>query len=212
MSATWDQSKFDDALRRYAEVSSRDMVKILNTKAYYIARKSLWYTDKADSKEIRALRTMPTSKRERAPKDGGRLFPAIINKRRGSGNGLYGLRMKAQVDYYLQGRLKTVAFLKSGWLPAIRGLDALAESKSSAGPIDRSAKEMGRPNGSVRVASESQQVATIINSALAKHDTKGALQKYGSAALQRAFDEEANSMEEYILKKQKAAAEQFNKG
>lgn len=197
----WDQSRFDFILNEYLEVTSRDVTTALNTKAYYIARRALWNTHKASSKEVRDLKKKTTDHRQRSPSTGGLLIGAMVSKRLGKGQGLYGSQMKSQIGAILAARLKSVAFLKSGWLPAIQGLEALAEAPGRGGPLDRSAKQHGHPHGYFQAATAGRMVATIVNSAIAKHDKKDALGKYGTRALQAAFDQEADSMVQYISDK-----------
>lgn len=50
----WDQRLFDKTLEEYMKVSSKTFQQILNTKAYYVARKALWFTRKADAGAIRS--------------------------------------------------------------------------------------------------------------------------------------------------------------
>src|SRR5438105_9755152 len=54
MSDTWDQSAFDAALKDYIAVSRRTVPEVINRKAYFIARKALWFTVKSDPGEIRS--------------------------------------------------------------------------------------------------------------------------------------------------------------
>jgi len=191
-----DATEFNATLRKYVLVSSREIPDIVNTKAFFIARRAVVETPKADFHKISELR-------------GSALIGKIINKRRGlhGEKGLYGREMAKMVATVLAARRRSIAFLKSGWLPAIRILDAVVHSKRGAPRLDRSSKIYGQPKGSAAVASTGWRVkATIINAALASRDHKDALGKYGMPALQKAFDFERQSMLDYMERKMKAAA------
>lgn len=227
----WDQTVFNRTLQEYTKVSRRSLPQILNTKGFFIARKALWHTPKADSYRIKAQlgqfvsvnaigkkgkivkrRSLVLAKsrlKNRAP-----LAAVIINKRLGKEGkkGLHGKRMARAVREMLANRLRGVAFLKSGWLEAIRKLGPLAD-KSGIGkaPLDRSAKQIGRAKGDARPARESfNPTAVIVNLATTARDRKGALVKYGTRPLQVAFDDEAKSMNDYIERKLKPATQKFN--
>ena len=204
----WDQSRFDAALSQYIQASSRDVPVILNTKAYYIARRALWNTTKSTKTQVKGFKNLPTTRRQRAPVSGGLMIGALVSKRGGIGKGLYGKKMAEKIATILAARGKSTAFLKSGWLTAIRGLDPKAEEKGAAAPMDPDARASGQGKGDFSAASDGSHVARIVNSAIAKHDNKNALERVGGQALQIAFDSEAASMEEYVLKKMaKRAAE-----
>lgn len=177
------------------------MVTVLNSKGYFIARKALWFTDAADQKNVRQLKDLATTRRLREPKDKGLVVGAIVSRRHGKGEGLYGSRMKSEIRSIMAARIRSRSFLKSGWLTAIRGLDPKAEDKGLAAPAVGGVKQIGQAKGSYSAASEPQLLTTITNSAQSKRDREGALQKFGMPALMKAFDSEAASMEEYVIKK-----------
>jgi len=219
--ASWDQSKFDAALDEYLKVTDRTVTEVLNTKAYYIARKALWFTKRADSGSIAKelgnlvsvtsistrgrLTTRKTLNLVGADQHDAPLAALIVNKRLGKGHGLYGAAMEKAIRNLLASRMRSIAFLKSGWLPAIRVLSLYAKDKSndSIPAGNEGARIYGREKGAAYPAVEgtSSIVATIINSAIAAHDKKDALQLFGSKALQTAFDDEAADMESYMARK-----------
>jgi len=189
--------EFDRVLRQYLAVTKRDLPDVVNAKAFFIAR--------------RAVVETPKAKLGRMSRATGAILGRIVNKRRGKDGlkGLYGKEMSKVVEIIYAARRRSVAFLKSGWLPAIRKLELAVPSKYRRGAArnDRSAKQVGKPKGSATVAREGWRVvAKIENAALAKHDKKEALSLFGGPALQRAFDYETQSMKEYIAKKLAASA------
>jgi hypothetical protein len=195
------QAEMDSTLRRYMQLTSRDAVTVVNTKAFYIARRAVAETPKADSSAIRRF----------AGLRGGEIIGKMINKRRGmrGEKGLYGQEMQEAVASVIAARLRSVSFLKSGWLPAIKALAPLADKihgQSGDTISSRGAKQYHGPKGSASIATASRIGATIINSASGPHETHEALKKYGGPALQKAWDFEIASMRAYIEKKLAASA------
>lgn len=234
----WDQTVFDAALERYLSITKRSIPNALNKKAYFVARKAIWYTTKVMPGVVaRELQTKISIRDNEESAQSGSVYnfagrrrststrvvdvpmaAVIINSRLGRQGlpGLQGRSMLQAVRVLAAVRNRSVAFLKSGWITARdtlkmaftgavgKGLPA-EESSSVGGP-----KTIGFPKGSATPAHEGGNPFVVIeNRAIAKHDKKDALQKYGSAALQKAFDDEANSMIEYLeeeMRKDTAAA------
>ena len=231
MSATWDQSKFDAALGRYIQTSSRDMVTILNTKAYYIAAKASWYTRKAKPADIRAFmskyvtvesgrRVNPKTGRMKKFKDytfassSSGKAPAIaliINSYRGANGkkGLYGKDMYKAMKGEQSRRMRSIAYIVSGWINAMRILEPNAEEKARARAA-RGVKLYPVPTGKAIPATESKMMVEIENWASSKWDKRGGFDAVASAGLQRAFDDEAKDMEKYMMRKQRDAEKAFN--
>lgn len=183
---------WDRVFAQYLRLSKRDLATALNAKAFFIAR--------------RAVVETPKAKLTRLDRKTARILGMIINRRRAEKNekGLYGEDMAKAVEILYAARRRSVAFLKSGWLPAIRRLELAVEPKYRRGAArnDRTAKQFGRPKGQAIPATTGWRcVARIENAALSTHDKKDALQLFGGPALQRAFDYEVASMIEYIARK-----------
>ncbi len=186
-----NRREFDATLRKYILISKREIPDIINTKAFFIAR--------------RAVVETPKAKLGRMSASTARTLGKIINKRKGARGekGLYGSDMAKAVELLYAARRRSVAFIKSGWLPAIRELEKLIPSKYRRGAArkDNSAKQIGDAKGNATPARAGFRVqAKIINAAIAKRDKKDALGKYGMIGLQRAFDFETKSMLEYIAR------------
>jgi len=225
----WDQSGFDQALQGYLKVTSRTLQQVLNTKLYYIARRAIWNTRKADTSSItqqlgsivtvsrlnrngktvrkRVSQLVPSS-RVNAP-----LAALIINARRAKAGlpGLYGKQMERAVKSLLGARMRSVAFIKSGFVPGVRILEPFAD-RAGAPASDSSARIFGRPKGTATPAPSGYKIqAELVNLASAHGDKKGALVRYGSEGLDKAFQDEAASMIEYIERKMKPDADEFNR-
>ncbi len=191
--------EFTATLRRYREFSRRDPETICNTKAFYIARRATVLTPKASGARIRKF--------VRAER--GAILGKIINRRRGASElkGLWGKAMAEAVALVLAARLRSAAFLKSGWLPAIRRLEPYAERTGGRPPrMERATHQYGAPKGEAKPARPGWMARAIIaNMAQARWDKGGAL-KLLTKSLQAAFDFEARSMKEYIERKLRQTA------
>lgn len=229
MANGWDQRKFDEALREYVKVSSRTLATIINTKAYYIARKALWFTIKSDAWQMKTqlggivtvqrltkkgkLRNRRVLQLKDSRDYDAPLAAVIINARRGRAgdNGLYGKAMDKAIRGLLTARARSIGFIKSGWLPSIQILAPLSD-KAGQPQIDREAKQVGRAKGTATPAKPGFDLrAEIVNLASPIRDKKGALLKYGSEGLTTAFQDETASMWDYIERKMKPDAEAFNR-
>lgn len=218
-----DMREFKATLNKYKELSKRDPATICNTKAFYIARRAVIETPKADKSQMQAelgriirIKKLQVQKLRTVTRYGrfgqqveAPLVALIINSRRGQHGeaGLYGSSMESAVTAFLNARFKSIAFLKSGWLPAIRALEPFAE-KIGGPRLQRGPTQVGAAKGSGTPAKDGfwTTKATIENSAGDNRNNKGALIKYGAPALQRAFDAESASMLQYMEKKMKETA------
>lgn len=243
----WDQSVFDRTLADYMKISTRTLAEIVNNKAYYVARKALWFTRKADAGSIRSslgeirrrgqvvksargslisyrftiktthLQLHDSNRYADVPlaallvqskaAKAGRRSP-WFGRNRAAG----AAAMTAAIRNLIVARLRSVAYLKSGWLPSIKLFGSAVADKSGLPPIE--GKQTGRPKGRGEKAKPGFIVrASIENFARTIKDPRyEALTRHGAPALQRAFDDEAQSMREYIERKMKGDADAFNQG
>lgn len=196
-----DHREFDRTLQKYRELSKRSVQVIVNTKAFYIARRAVIETPRAKISEIKRF----------VSADGGAIMGKIINKRRGERGekGLYGAEMTTAIGLVLAARLRSRAFLASGWLPAVKALEPLAERIGGAVPRkDRTAKEFGQAKGYGKPASSGWTVRAIFANLAAARWDRGGQARLGMTALQKAFDFEVKSMKDYIQRKLNKAAYQ----
>ena len=196
-----DTREFDKTLETYRKFSRRDEVEIVNTKAYFIARRAVVETYKADKGKIRAFFGRETQK----------IVGMIINKRRGERGekGLYGDAMAEAQALMMAKRLRAVYFMRSGWIWVIKGLESYVKSKRGAARNVSSVKAFGQPKGKAIPArpSLSKVVAVIKNFAHSKKSTtEDPLGVYGMPGLQRAVNLETASMRDYIEQKLKKSA------
>jgi hypothetical protein len=195
---TLNRREFDRTLRQYVELSKRDIPTIVNTKAFYIARRATVETPAVSAEEIRKF----------IGTDGGAIMGKIINSRRGKRGekGLYGKEMTKMIATVKAARLRSRAFLKSGWLWAVKQLEPFAE-KRGAPRVDRKAKIIGKAKGRAEPAKQGfRVVAKIINTVTAKWDKRETAASKAEPVLQRAIDFETQSMKDYMERKLKESA------
>jgi hypothetical protein len=211
-------------------LTKRDMTVALNTKAFYIARGAVVNTHRPEAVQVKAellalirdtnskglagklkkvTRFMGSGKSYLAP-----LVALLINARRGKAGqkGLQGADMAKAVKSFIGRSLRSIAAIASGFLPAVKKFEPLAEKIGSAPRRDKDAKQYGQAKGRGIPADPSQwvQMAVIENSASFKGDKKGALEKYAGAGLERAFADEVKSMAKYIEDKMQRTADTVN--
>lgn len=228
--------EWDKVFPQYARLRKKDLVDLTNTKLLFIARGALFRTPKADVAAIQMLlgpvaselshqkiritktkgvkrgkvvwkKVFASAKNREVP----RLALIINARRRKEGKEmLFGDAMDREMNRVWNARRRSVAFLKSGWIPAIRHLTPLALPGRKP-QIDRAAKQYGKNKGMAVAAgrSGSRVIGRIENFANAKGDDKGALVKYGMPALKSAFDSEVAGMREYIANKLKKSAQRL---
>jgi len=240
MADTWDQSKFDRALNACIQISRRSAANVINAHALYIAFAAQNYTPKADKLSIgRSLseliydfkQTKKGSRRLLKTKTvytgaGGATAQApivalMINKKRGEQGkpGLYGRDMAAEVRKFIAKRQNTVAFLKAGWIPAIKALKLRVPYKflSRGKPEDKTVRQFGAAKGRGIAAIESERPTATIENYVGMAGPGGAhhndgLVKYGRPAFERAFQTETQSMMEHLKKElSETAFAEFNR-
>ena len=115
------------------------------------------------------------------------------------------------IAYLMGARRRSRAFLKAGWLPAVKILSqfkSVAGKGSSTLPAMGNIPKTGKDWGTAKAATPGWNVMAVIENAadLANQKTKwhmpthqpDALVKIGGPALQRAVDNEAASMAEVV--------------
>jgi hypothetical protein len=229
-----NKSEFTRTLNEYKKLSRRDPAVIVNTKAFYILRRAVVETPKADkaaiSAELRGSRMKDvTLKNGRVRRTKYTLAQLIIIARRAAkGLPTSKAAIKEEVEKFTKARLKSIAFIKAGFLPGVKVFEPLAAKIGGAPPRmtkSNSGTQYGAAKGSGTPASEgsARAVAKFVNDALPKsrgsagllsriihsihNPSRAEVLAVAEPALQRAFDAETASMKEYIEKKQRQTAE-----
>lgn len=220
-----DKREFTRTLNVYRQYSKRSNKQICDTKAFFIARRACNETYRTPKGQIeKELEIKVVSRRERNPSTGrmkrmkhalsavaGAPLAALkINARAAKGGykGFYGAAMDEAIKKLINIRNKSRAFLAASWLPAIRILERTADVKG-APRLNKGPEPIGPTlKGDATPASEGWFCRAVIrNMAETTRDHRQALIKYGTPALQKAFDAEEQSMRAYIEKKQREDAD-----
>jgi hypothetical protein len=227
-----DTKEFNEALRQYVELSKKDAATVLNTKAFYVARRACWGTMRADKAKIAAFvdglvqvhkervynektkrMKMRTSRTYAMSAGGAPIISLVINKRRGmrGEKGLRGDDMTRAMQRQRGYRMSSIGFVASGWIAAIRVLDPKAEEKAKAMSV-KGAKIYGVPKGGATFATPGNLSLMIYNTAKAKSDKTGSgWLKVATDGLSNAIRDEADDTERYMARKLHERAEKFKK-
>lgn len=220
-------AEFERTRREYMKFTRRDTATVINTKLFYIARRATVETPKANKasmvQELKGKRMKAVKLKSGRIKNVKSTLAELIiwGRRLKSGGSTKKKDMREEVKKLIAARLRSIAFIKSGWIPAIKRLESLAERiGGAAARPDRSAKQIGKPKGSAKPAREGvRPIGSITNDALPK-GRKGLLNRIfggkrnevlaiATPALQRAFDFEVRSMKDYIARKLAARAQRL---
>jgi hypothetical protein len=188
-----DTREFKAALAQYTRYSKRSLAEIVNKRAVNIAFKAIRHTPKTKKPSINRELRQKSRVAPKAP------LGAILAQK-GRNPGLYGDEMKKAVESLKAKKAASIGFIKSGWIGAVRDLSPHA--KVYRRPPRVIVK--GKPQGFGRPARRGlNPTAEIVN------QVAGAV-KVGSAALQRAINEDALDMKTYVARKMNQDAKKFN--
>jgi hypothetical protein len=196
--------------------SKRDWRQVFDTKGFFIARRATVDTKKASAAEIRKLReraiigTGTKAGKQIKVRDtlastqAARILQASLRK---AGKPAIRVRdLPAAVRSFIGARLRSIAYLKSGWIPAIKTLEPLADVARKP-RMDNSGKVFKLPKGGAKPARNLWRTSCeIFNAAVTRKSADQGLVRYGRPGLQAAFDAEVRSMKDYIERKMTARA------
>lgn len=198
-----DTRVFNQVLNEYQRLNRRTWPEIVNAKSLDVAFRALKETPKANAADIQALESKPWW-----PKYVAKRIVGGVSFRKGKGRvnihgrGYSREDAKLVSQKIIAARKRSVAFVKSGWLPAIKRLFPLVKDKQFARGSVGGARQVGAEKGSARPAVPGDNPsALIINSAIG-------VEKVGVGPLQRAIDGAAADMAEYIARKMEGNARQ----
>ncbi len=194
---TVDSRQFQQVFREYAKWNKRDFADIVNAKMLDVTFRALSETPKADVSQIKNLESQSWWPKYVAKRIAG----GGVRFRRGSakiniqGAGYTRAEARQVSRKIIAARSRSVAFVKSGWLPAIKRLLGIVRQRISSRTSTAGVKQVGVPKGSVRPAAPGDSPSSeAINSALG-------VEKVGVGPLERAFAGAAADMEVYIARK-----------
>jgi hypothetical protein len=204
-----DTTEFNQALKMYLKVSKRDLSYICNKRAINIAFIAMRKTPSARAQRIERDLRKKISIEGRKPKhQPPRAALLIASGSRKSGRekpkpGLYGAFMRSEIAKLIDKRKRSKAYVKSGWLKAIRDLRAAAKEKRRLRPAGT--RDFANPAGEGRAARPGiNPTAEIINHAQAARKISG-------AALRHAFSVDAADMRNFAARQLRKRAQGFNR-
>ena len=226
-----DDTAFQAALVQYAEVSRRTIPDICNKKALFIARGALRNTPRVPVSKIeeelgKIVRVTDMGKRGHLVKrsalagvfgKSGPLAALILTAKRSrlGQDSIFKGKTRAQgradmakaVLAFVRDRRRSVAFLASGWIQAIRTLSPLVKGKAGIPAFTPGVRQWGRRKGEAKPATQGwSPAATIVNQTGITDEESRALAVYGIPALQQAINTETASMLEEVEKRMKEGA------
>lgn len=198
---------FNRAMQAYYAASKYEWPDILNRKGLQLAFEALNETPKAEREAIRNLEKLDWWPKYVA----NRIKAGFTFSKRAKGvqskvtiKGRFTKEMAREVSKkIIAGRLRSVAFLKAGWLPAIRTLFPRVRNKPFVRMTAGGAKQYGRDKGSaVAARPTANPFAEIVNSA-------EGIEKIGRPALARAMAKVTADMLSYIAQRNVAVWSRF---
>lgn len=211
--------EFNRLLQQCAENSSRTYPEVANGQSLAFASRAIRATEKASANEI-AVELGQIATQRRVSKKTGRvsfrrifrtdtssLAHIIVNwRRRKQGqNAIWGDELDEKAKRLIGARLRAVAFIKSGWIYAIRTLSRAVGYGDRRDRIGRgeTARMSGQPKGfarPARTAISSLVVCEIGNTALISHDGRNPL-PVAERGAQRAMQETIADMRRHMEQK-----------
>lgn len=190
MSVSLATTEFNRTLRTYMEQSKRASADVINRKAYFTALGAIHKTVKADKAKINQFFKNPK-----------RWAPVVIKAFNLSSNDPKVLKQYAKKLKSM--RIRSIAYLRSGWLPAIKKFGKPARQKKSV----KGVRQHGRAKGDARLARRGAKVsASMTNRTGHQKDQVTAAKRYAEPALKRAIRDEQRSMIRHMEKKMREAA------
>ena len=179
MSLEIDTTQFHKAMRTYMKATKRTLPEVINNKAYFVVRNAMKRTRKADVKKIRAF-FRKANRKEWLPY----VVRFLLNTGK-TGRGMRPTEAEIQAGMKkLKGmRAKSVAYLRAGWIPALRAFSKAAKGK----------------------ATSRRMVAYMSNTiGRGSKEHAKAIKFWAKPALQHAFRDESRSFRKFAIRRLKA--------
>ena len=184
-------TEFMRTLRTYAENSKRAGAEIINRKAYFTALGAIKKTRVTDKKDIAAFFKNP------------KRYAKVVMKAFGLKGNVDDGTLKQYAKKLKGMRNRSVAYLRSGWIPAIKTFGKMARQKRSV----KGVRQHGRAKGNARRAKYGAKAsASMTNRTGHKVGQITAAKRYAEPALKRAIGDEQRSMIRHMEKKMKETA------
>lgn len=184
-----DMSQYDATLKQYIKLTSKTVAEAANSIGYYVARNAVITTIRADRKKIESSlgryvvvtgpnkkgivkgRRQMTFAKSNNKTGATRAFLIIAGRRARAGLApISGAEMRTAAKKMIMSRIRSINFVRSGWLPAIKklakyvkvsrlGVGANADN-SAFQTIENAVKVRGVPKGDAKPAYPSETLLT----------------------------------------------------
>ena len=219
MKITLDTRNFDKALNEYQKFCKKAPAEIANAKCWFIARNATATTDATTREKITSELMAPSKAVPEVP-----LAQILVQKQNKAAGGvpLSGSALKQAIKKFINKRISSIHFLRSGWLPAVRLLTQAVQrgdisfSKAFAPKLNSSVKQKGKDKGSARYARPNvdktyAEIENAIQGGNKEHGSNSEIHERLEEGLQKAIDKEVSSMQQYIERKYNEQIEKFNR-
>ena len=194
--------EFQRVFKEYRKVSRRGLAEDLNQKAYSINIAAVAITKRGSKSAIRKY--LKSESRDYPPAP---IAAILVNKRRGIGHGLYGQRMKEEVNEFIRKQADSVNFLRAGWLSAVMVFAKAIGKAPGANAVRFLARfGYGKYGGGEIARPGFNPTATFYNMAFSRDTSTNNGIRFAQQGLQRAVDQEAKRMAPYIARKMQERA------
>lgn len=206
-----NEAKFHRMMKDYLELTSKSVAEAMNYKAYMIALFAIRKTKKTTAGRIKKFWNSANTKKSKIDKTP--LVPKIVSAWKGYNRKTQRGVLEGSIEEIRDRRLKSIGFLRSGWIPAIKALAShtggrvkkVSKNDSRIQKIHGKAKKAKRGSGLDAVASIENYTGRYSD------DAADALAKFGKAGLEKGIEMEARETVKYLAKKfQKDADKLWN--
>lgn len=214
-----------DAIKQEIKLTKRGAADAVNTHMYYTACKTVNFTHKASLNDIRRdfqhatkLKTLKSGKFSKAKRQesafGSAMMGKVVNKRRGAKGlrGLSGPQMEDAIRTLYNLRVRSIAFIASTFLPAVKLFERVASRVTGKPPLEKNVRQYGRKKGGGLLAKDDKWPirAAIYSYGETKGDKKDAVARYGGQGLQMGFNSELANLKRFLERKMQEAANTVN--
>lgn len=190
----------DRALRTYQKATKKDMPDVVNRAAMNVAFRAAQFTPQANKESIRKLIGVrnPYALTVWDLKRRGKRIP----KRD---------KLEAAVNRFIAAKLRTVAFIRAGWIPAAKKLQKVVKGGRPKISLSKIRRLPGK--GDAVIARETLNTfSEVINKSTSKSPTSAsALFRYGQDGLNKAVSFVTKDMLDYATERLRKNAKTFNR-
>jgi len=216
-----DTRAFDAALANYLPTTNKSLADVINQRAFNIALRGATFTKAGSMKKIAAYlnRVIAGATKRKGKKRQLRAKHLIVQAKRAKQGkpGLYGPDLRTVTGAWSSARTRSAGFLRTLWLPALMALQASAkffQASWKSKMVDGDGKRLSlwsrtTAKSDAKSASPGNILARLSIGTSSHSPQDPARRRIISAAMQRAFDEEAREITRHVEAKMKRDIDRF---